>query len=102
MKIHKYLCFALWGLWGLGLCLTGISAFCFQHDNWLFWKLVVPYNILAQFVSLIPLEPIFCFWSIHDRKKAKQSYASDILLLCITALFWIAYITLYVSWTGGV
>ncbi|MBQ8040704.1 MAG: hypothetical protein IJ274_12720 [Lachnospiraceae bacterium] len=103
MKVHKYVCFVLWGLWGIGLSFAGVSLFCFQHNNdWLFWKIMMPYNLFIQMVSLIPVEPFFCTLAICDSKKNGQPYFSTIILFCITFLLWLAYITLYVWWTGGI
>ena len=100
---HKLLCFTLWGIWGLGLCFTGVSRFGFQHNNdLLFWEVVVPYNQVVQLVSFIPLEPLFCVLAICDSKKQKQPYNSAIVFFVITFLFWLMYAVLYVWWTGGV
>ena len=100
---HMILCVVLWGLWGLGLCFTGVSRFVFQHNNdLLFWKIVIPYNQIVQLVSFIPLEPLFCILAICDSKKAKHPYYSAIILCVVTFLLWLMYITLYIWWTGGI
>lgn len=103
MKAHRLICFVLWGLWGIGLCFAGGSALFFQHENdWLFWRIVMPYNKITQLVSIIPIEPFFCILAICDNKKHGRSYFSTIILFCLTAFFWVTYITLYVCWTGGI
>lgn len=103
MSMHKFLCFVLWGVWGVGLCFTGASLLYFRNENhWLFWNIAFPYNRFVQLISLVPLEPIFCILTISDRKKAEQPYGLEICFSVITFLFWVMYITLSVWWTGGV
>ncbi len=103
MRSHMFFCFFLWGIWGIGLCLTGASLFFYQHNNdFLFWKIMTPYNQIVQIVSLIPIEPILCILAIRESKQHNKSYFPAILLCCVTFFLWLAYITLYVHWTGGV
>lgn len=102
MKLHKVICYVLWGLWGIGLCLTSVSRFGLQNESEMFWKLMATYNQFVQVVSFVPVQPVFFVLDMLYRKAHGQPYYPAVVLLCSTFILWVTYISLFVRWTGGV
>ena len=102
-KIHTYLCIVLWCLWLFGILIT-ISHAIFSNVNafnvdWFFWKVVEPYNRILLLFSLIPIEPLICiFIFISKHEPVKKT----LLFFLSTVILWVAYIIIYVSFTGGI
>jgi hypothetical protein len=102
LKTHFRICLILWGLWGIGLILTGTSLLFFQHQNDVFfWNIVLPFNNIILLLSLIPIEPIACIRAIYFNRDIHQ-VRKNVILAILSFIFWILYIYAYVEWTGGV
>jgi amino acid permease len=101
-KIHTWVCFALWTLWTVGLGATAISRFQYFHEKqWLFWDFVLPYNEIVQIISSIPFAPILCLLAFHSNKNAHKSNRLTVFLFILTAVYYVAYMTLFIRWTEG-
>jgi hypothetical protein len=106
-KVHLYSCFALWGLWVIGILLMGVVdllALCGGNDNFFFWHIAEPYNAFMLLFSLLPIEPVlFIIALIAEIPKWKiKSFLTVVLPFLATVILWFTYICLFVVGTGGV
>ena len=106
-KVHLYSCFALWGLWFIGILLMGVVdllALCGGNDNFFFWHIAEPYNSFMILFYLLPIEPImFVIALIAEIPKWKRkSFLTVVLPFFATVIFWLIYLGLFVAGTGGV
>ena len=99
-QLHTWYSLFLWVLWAVGLGATAISKFQYSHENeQLFWHFVLPYNDIVHIASYIPVAPIFFLLAFIQNKRENKPTRGPILLFLFTALYWIAYLYLYIRWT---
>ena len=105
-KIHLFICILSWGLWCIGLLLTGLSRWGMLEKNTsFFFNVVHPYNSIVMLISVLPVELIACIVAVIQdvKNQCKITTVFTSIWLCILHIvLWIAYIVLFVSWTGGV
>lgn len=102
--IHLYYCFVLWSLWIIGMLLTIVSKFAFNHTNVaLFWGMY-PYNLLLLISTLLPVEPTLFIVSLIKEipEWKKKSFLTIVLPFIITAIMWFIYISVVIGLIGGV
>ena len=101
-QLHTWYSFFLWLLWSVGLGTTALSRFYFFHENEkLFWDFVLPYNDIIHIASYIPVAPILFLIAYYQHKQAGKRTRGPIFLFLLTALYWLAYLSLYIRWTEG-
>lgn len=102
-KIHTHLCIILWSLWFCAILITVLYTILSSMNdfdvNCFFWKIVEPYNRTILLLSLIPIEPIICVFTII---KKCEPVKKTIVFFLITMVLWATNIIIYVSLIGGV